>query len=475
MHGRTAVVMFSIVACAAAGRGGGGGTPSGRAAGAGPGPAAPQEIARANLGALTASKWRLGNGLEVVLLPDPSATAVAYMTWFRIGSRHEDDAEGETGLAHLFEHLMFTQTKGHPDGAFDRAVEEVGGSANAMTYYDFTAYTNDVPPDALPLIVELEADRMVNLDLRGKQVENEREVVVEERLSSVEDNVDGTMDERLYEQAFSKHPYRWPVIGRMKDIKAITRDKAVAFYERYYAPSNAVIVIAGKIDAAAALDMVNRAYGPLPAANKPPRDDAQPERAPAKVVRTTVLQPVPADRLAIGWPAPGLGDADRAAYEIAAEMLTGGPSSRLARGLIADRAWASSVIGEVAPTRDPGLYEIAIQLVKGHGAEDAEKLVVDAAADLAARAPTAAELASAVARLETAFWRALESSHGRAEALGQYEVATGDFRRLFARADDYTRVGAEDVRAVAHKYFGSGARSVVVARNTPPRDPERVP
>src|SRR6185436_13879044 len=183
--------------------------------------------------------------------PDPSATAVAYMTWFRVGSRHENEAAGETGLAHLFEHLMFTQTKGSADGAFDKAMEEVGGGANAMTYYDFTAYTDDLPPDALPLAVELESDRMLNLDLRAKQVETEREVVVEERLGSVEDSVDGTLDELLYGQAFAKHPYRWPVIGRMKDIKAVTRDKAIAFYRQHYAPNNAVIVVAGKIDAVA--------------------------------------------------------------------------------------------------------------------------------------------------------------------------------------------------------------------------------
>jgi zinc protease len=461
-------VILAFVACAAGGRSGGGSSggrpPSGRPAGPPPPPA--QEIARASLGALTASKWRLGNGLEVVLLPDPSATAVAYQTWFRIGSRHEDESAGETGLAHLFEHLMFTQTKSRPEGAFDREMEAVGGAANAMTYYDFTAYTDDLPPDALPLVAELESDRMLNLDLRGKQVETEREVVVEERLGSVEDSVDGTLDEMLYAQAFSKHPYRWPVIGRLKDIKAVTRDKAVAFYRRTYAPVNAVVVIAGKIDPTAALDVVNRAYAPLPA-GKPPREDIEPERAPATVVRTLINRPVPADRIAIGFPAPGLADAERAAYEVAAEMLTGGPSARVSRTLIADKAWASSVNGEVAPTRDSGLYTIWIQMIKGRAGEDAEKVVVDAAADLAARAPAAAELTPAIVRLETAFWLELESSHGRAEALGQYEVAAGDFRRLFARGAEYARVTPDDVRAVAQKYFASGARSVVVARPKP--------
>ncbi len=237
---------------------------------------APVEVARASLGALTASKWRLGNGLEIVLLPDPQATSVSYTTWFRVGSRNEDPAAGETGLAHLFEHLMFTQTANAPADEFDRAMETAGGTSNAMTYYDFTAYSDDIPPGELALAVRLEADRMVNLDLRKSQVDNERDVVVEERLSSVEDSVDGTLDELMYQQAFKTHPYRWPVIGRMQDIKAITRDKAVAFYRRHYAPNNAVVVIAGKLDEAATLALVAGAYGGIAPSTIPPRPRSRP-------------------------------------------------------------------------------------------------------------------------------------------------------------------------------------------------------
>ena len=131
---------------------------------------------------------------------------------------------------------MFTQTKSTAADEFDRAIEAAGGNANAMTYYDFTAYVDDLPPSELALAARLEADRMTNLDLRKRQVDTERDVVVEERLSAVEDSVDGTMDELLYKQAFKTHPYRWPVIGWMKDIKAITQEKALAFYKRYYAP-----------------------------------------------------------------------------------------------------------------------------------------------------------------------------------------------------------------------------------------------
>jgi zinc protease len=459
------------LACAAAARGrSGSGTTASRSVAPVTGaavdavPAAFQEIASASLGALTARKWRLPNGLEVVLLPDPHATNVSYTTWYRVGSRNEDERSGETGLAHLFEHLMFTQTKSMAADEFDRAIEAAGGNANAMTFYEFTAYVDDLPAAEIALAARLEADRMINLDMRKRQVENERDVVVEERLSAVEDSIDGTMDELMYKQAFKAHPYRWPVIGWMKDIKAITPDKAVAFYKRFYAPNNAVLVIAGNIDPAPTLDLIARHYGGIPAAEQPPVDRAQPERAPAAEVRTTLTRPVPADRLVIGFTAPGLADRDRAAYEVAGEILAGGPSSRLYRTLVVDREWASSVHADVAPTRDPGLYGVWVQMTKGHGAEQAEKVIVDAVTALAAQPVSGGELAKAIARLETELWERLSSSHGRAEALGEFETAGGGFQNLFAHAAALKAVTAEDVKRVAAAYLATGARSVVIVR-----------
>ena len=470
------IVSVMALACATPKGTGGGGTrvaataaapAKGRAApapGAAPLGGAPVEIARAPLGPLSVGKWQLPNGLTIVLAPDQTATSIRYMTWFRVGSRDENEPAGETGLAHLFEHLMFTQTRNHPVGEFDRAIEAAGGNSNAMTYYDFTAYMNDVPPAELGVAVRLEADRMVNLDLRKRQVDNERDVVVEERLSAVEDSVDGALDELMYKQAFKAHPYRWPVIGWMKDIKAVTPEKAVAFYRRFYAPDNAIVVVAGRFDEQAALALIAEAYGQIPASSGAARANAAPERAPAAEVRSVIERPVPADRLAIGFPAPALGDADRAAYEILAELLAGGPSSRLQRELVVDKAMASSVHGDVAATKDPGLYALWIQLTKGHAAEEAEGRVLAAIADLAARPVAAPELAAAQARVETAFWRDLSSSHGRTERMGEFEIATGDFRRAFARADELARVTAADVQRVAAAYLSGGARSVVIAR-----------
>src|SRR5450631_4341943 len=298
-----AISALALLGCAAtSARRGSAAASGGDASGTGAPP--PTEIARASLGTLTVTKWRLDNGLEVVLLPDPDRKSVSYMTWFRVGSRNEEAATGETGLAHLFEHLMFTQTKSAAANAFDNKMDAVGGSTNAMTYYDFTAYVDDIPATEMNVAITLEADRMVNLDLRKKQVENERDVVAEERLASVEDSVDGILDELMYGQAYKTHPYRWPVIGSMKDIKAITQAKAAAFYKKFYAPNNAVLVIAGKLDEAATLSAVAAAYGAIPPSKRLPKDEAKPERAPQSEVRTVITRPVPADRLVIGFPAP---------------------------------------------------------------------------------------------------------------------------------------------------------------------------
>ena len=392
-------------------------------------------VSEANLGPLLIRKWRYRNGLEVILVPDPGATSVAYMTWFRVGSRHENADAGETGLAHLFEHLMFTQTtRASSPGEFDRRMEEAGASTNAMTSYDFTAYIDELPPGAVPLAIELESDRMVNLALTEAQVRTERDVVAEERLGSVEDSVDGTLDETLYTQAFKRHPYRYPVIGRMKDIQAVTKEKATRFYRTFYAPNNAVVVVAGRFDPEPVLDAIERHYGGIPRSDALPSGAAEPESAPSAATRTEIERPVAADRLVMGSAAPALAAPDRAAFEVLDEILTGGPSARLYRRLVVTEEIASSVDGTPASTRDPGLYAVWVQMRRGHRAEEAEAIIAAETEALAQTPPSEADLTKAKNRIETAFWRALASSEGKASQLGEFDVVAGDYRKLLERA-----------------------------------------
>ena len=196
--------------------------------------------------------YRLDNGLKVILLRDPAAPVFAYQTWFAVGSRHE--REGKTGIAHLFEHLMFNETESLPPGEFDRKLEAAGGETNAATWVDWTYYRDNLPQGG----AGAGGARSRPIAWRTwcwatTQVESEREVVANERRYRVDDDVDGFLNEELYKLAFTTHPYHWPTIGWMEDIEAITIDDCRTFYRTYYAPNNATLVIVGDIDEARTL------------------------------------------------------------------------------------------------------------------------------------------------------------------------------------------------------------------------------
>lgn len=429
--------------------------------------ATPTRLDEASAGALRFTKWKLPNGLQILLAPDPNARAVAYTTWYRVGSRHEDEPAGETGLAHLFEHLMFTQTESaEGDGDFDRQMESSGGSSNAMTDVDFTAYVNVLPPSALPLAAALEADRMQHLALKPEQIETERQVVIEERLSVVEDNVDGTLDEILIRQAYEEHPYRWPVIGHMDHIKKVPQAAITRFYRTHYAPNNAVIIVAGKFDEHAALETIADRYGALKPSEVPTPPPVH-EHAPVRGSRHEIEWPVPADRLALAVGAPALGHPDRAAFEVMDAILSVGPGSRLHRALVVDGEIAASAECQANPSRENGLYVFWVQMREGHAAAEAEAHINRLIRQLAETPVPEAELERAKNRLAMDFWVGLAASEGRAEQLGIFEIATGSYRNLFARAEQYNLVTAADVQRVARTYLLERPQVVAVAKPKP--------
>lgn len=411
-------------------------------------------------GGLTARMFRLANGLKVILVRDPSAPVFAYQTWFAVGSRHE--REGITGIAHLFEHLMFNQTKNHPPGELDRLIETAGGDTNAATWVDWTYYRDNLPKAELQLAVELEADRMAHLTLGEKQVESEREVVANERRFRVEDDVDGFLNEELYKAAFTTHPYHWPTIGWMRDIEAISIEDCRTFYRTYYAPNNATVVLVGDVDEQGALGLIEEHYGPIPSSVIPP-DQAPPEPEQTSERRLQWAKPVTADKLRIGYKAPPIGHADYTVLEVANEILFGGNSSRLHRRLVVDTEIASSAHASTAPFRDPGLYEISVGVQRGHAAAEAEAIVYEELDKLGTEPLLLHELDTAKTRLLTHFWRELRPQAGKAEALGHYETTVGDYRKLFAVADGYEAVAAVDIARVVRAYLRPERRTVAIA------------
>ncbi|MEM9073807.1 MAG: pitrilysin family protein, partial [Myxococcota bacterium] len=210
---------------------------------------------------LAVRRWRLPSGLRIVALPDSSAPVVSYQTWLGVGSRHE--VKGKTGLAHFFEHLMFNETSTHPQGEFDRLLEEVGAESNAATWTDWTCFYENLPARELPLAIELEADRLANLVLQHDPVESERQVVMSERRDRIDDDVDGRAGEALWATAFRKHHYRHPTLGWMRDIRRFAVRDCERFYRTWYAPNNVVLAIAGRFDERSLLAQIADSYGAM--------------------------------------------------------------------------------------------------------------------------------------------------------------------------------------------------------------------
>src|SRR5256714_4749314 len=201
----------------------------------------------------------LDNGLRVLLQEDHRSPIVSFQMWYRVGSRNE--ARGATGIAHFLEHLMFKGTPTYGQGQFARLVEQNGGQDNAFTSQDVTSYYVNIAADKIDLVIELEADRMHNLKLDAKDIASEREVVIEERRTRTEDDPGGFLGEEVGAIAFKAHPYGYPIIGWMEDIKRITPDEIRAFYKTYYVPSNAIVVAVGDFKAPETLEKVRRRFG----------------------------------------------------------------------------------------------------------------------------------------------------------------------------------------------------------------------
>ena len=410
--------------------------------------------------ALVARRWRLQNGLGVIVVVDRAAPIVSYQTWYRVGSRHEE--VGKTGLAHLFEHLMFNQTETLTPGEFDRVVERTGGESNAATWVDWTHYRLSLPAAELPLAVRVESERMHRLVLTPATVEPERDVVTNERRERVEDDVDGWLDEQLMATAFEVHPYRWPTIGWMADIRSVGLDDIRAFYRTWYAPNNATLVVVGDVEEAALLEMVRDAYGGLPAAELPAnRAAVEPPQDGERIKRAR--RPIASDRVLCGWKAVGQGHPDWAPLELLTTLLGGSPSSRLHRRLVIEKELASSVDVQLTPFSDPSLLRVAVTCARGHRAEEALAEIDLVLGDLAERGAGETEVQKAKNLTETDFWSALVDADGKAEALGHHETALGDFRTLTELGERLAAVTAADLRRVVREYLVPQARTVIIA------------
>jgi len=415
-------------------------------------------------GAVHVQRFTLGNGLTVLVWPDATAPVFAYQTWFKVGSRHEE--VGKTGIAHLFEHMMFKATSNHPEGEFDTLMEARGAQTNAATWVDWTYYREKLPKEHLELVIDLESDRMVNLVLEHDPLESEREVVKNERLMRVDNDPEGRLYETLYQRAFEVHSYGWPTIGWMEDIQNLSLEDCRTFYRRYYAPNNAVVVVVGDVDPETLLGLLQRYYGRLEAQAIPPEvvRVEPPQQAEKREVLTL---PLASPKALYAWHAPAVTSPDYPTLEVMNEVLAGADSARLYKRLVTDLEICTEVSGWSSGWAQPGLYEIGLTLHPGADVARAEA-ELDALLDALCDAPVSErEIQKAVNGLEAGLLRGAADTGTRARRLGNAEVTTGDYRDYFRNQAALLRVTPADVQAIARAVLRRGNRTVVVGNPAP--------
>ena len=401
-------------------------------------------------GAIEIRRHTLDNGLTVLCLKDNAAPIVSFQTWLHVGS--SDEHVGKTGIAHLFEHLMFNQTENMAPGEFDRRVESMGGDSNAATWVDWTYYRTSAPSSMLNETIEIEADRFANLVLEIEPLETEREVVANERLQRVEDDVDGFVDEELFKLAYpSNHPYHAPTIGWMKDIKQLSLEDARSFYKLHYSANNAVLVIAGDFNEAKLLEKIHEHYGELPKVDVPKR--AQIPSFSIEDQEYSYRKPVSAAKLVLGFAAPPQSHDDWQVLSLISSFLGAGASSELYRALAVEKQIASSVDCSVMPFRGPSLFQIGVNLLPNANIEDALVEIQKKLSELATQPIQEADLKRAKAGMEMDFWLEMDTLDGRAEAIGHSETTLGDFRKLFDQASRFQEIEPQEVQRICQKYL----------------------
>ena len=398
--------------------------------------------------------FRLDNGLEVVVHEDHRLPLVAVNLWYRVGSGHE--AQGLTGFAHLFEHLMFEGSAHVPPGAFDHLLEGVGGSNNGSTTTDRTNYWINAPASALELALWLESDRMGFLleAMDQHKLDVQRDVVKNERRQSYENRPYGLAWETVTGNLFPPgHPYHHPVIGSMADLEAATLEDVHRFFRTWYAPGNAALAIAGDVSVERARDLVERYFGPLPPSEPVPEPDVVPAALAAP--RALVLEDrVQLARLYLAWHSSAhYGDED-AALGLLSQLLTDGKASRLHKRLVYDEQSAQDVVAWQSGAQRGGTFEIEVTAKPDGGLGELEDAVREEVARVAREGVEEAELARAVAQIEAGFVQALErigGFGGKADQLNEYLVFTGDPGFAARDLERYRRVTPEAVAEAARR------------------------
>ncbi len=407
----------------------------------------------------------LDNGLRVLLLEDHRSPVITSQVWYRVGSRNE--RPGLSGLSHYLEHMMFKGTPKYGPRVYSRLLEEQGARENALTGQDATVYFATIAAEKIDLVLDLEADRMRDLLLEPREVDSERKVIMEERRTRSDDDPVGALAEELNAVAFKAHPYRIPPIGFVTDIPQLAAEDLRAWYDTYYRPNNALLVLVGDFAAADMLARVRARFGGIPRGPEPPpvRIVEPEQRGERRVwVRKEAQLPV----IFIGYHAPNHRSADSYVLEVVSTILSGGRASRLSRGLVYEQRLALDAGGDYTRLSvDPDLFTFYATVLPEKSVDEVERALQAEVERLRSEPVGEEELARAKNQLEAAFVFRQDSVYERAATLGRYELCGG-----WRLRDDYLRgiraVSAQDVTGVARRYFVPDHQTTAILVPVPP-------
>jgi zinc protease len=402
------------------------------------------------------STFSLNNGLKVVVIPDRRAPVVTHMVWYKVGSA--DDEPGQSGVAHFLEHLMFKGTEKYPAGEFSARIAEIGGEENAFTSHDYTAYFQQVAPSALPMVMEFESDRMRGLILTDEVIGPERDVVIEERRMRVDNDPGAVLSEELDATLYQHHPYGIPVIGWMHEIETLDRSDAVSFYNRYYAPNNAVLVVAGDIDAEQVKTLAEETYGKVETGPAlPPR--VRPQEPQHDTSRTVTLSDprVSVPSLQKSWVVPSYENASEGeaeALDLLAEILGGGIRSRLYQQLVVKDGLAASAGAYYrGQALDDGSFTVYGSPRGETKLEQIEQAVDAEIEKIAKDGVTEDELERAKNRFLRGLIFARDSQAGMARIYGSTLTTGGEIEDIDAWPERVEAVTADRVKAAAARHL----------------------
>lgn len=423
--------------------------------------------------------FTLPNGLQVVAIPDRRTPVVTHMIWYKVGSA--DETPGKSGLAHFLEHLMFKGTSRHPAGEFSKTVLRVGGNENAFTSTDYTGYFQRVPREQLARMMEFEADRMTGLILKDENVLPERDVVLEEFNMRVANNPDARLTQQIMAALYLNHPYGRPVIGWRQEIEKLDREDALAFYKRFYAPNNAILVIAGDVDPRDIRPMVERTYGEIPAQPAIATLRVRPQEPVPEAPRTVTLSDARVEQTSVRryYLVPSASTAaagESPALDVLAQLIGSGSNSYLYRALVIDRQLAVSAgAGYQGTSLDPSQFVISASPKPGVEFSQIEQVIDGVIADVGQNPARSEDLERVKTQLIAQAIYAQDNQATLARWYGAALTSGLSIDDIRAWPDRIRAVTAEQVRDVAQKWLDK-KRSVtgyLIKDATPKREEKR--